>query len=182
MAEKENKFRTYIKPPLALCLICFVMCFLLVMVHKFTYVDTTGVITDKLRKGLDSMLTDSSDCVMLTEFEAENVNSVIVDKEQGFCAFEITVNGYAKNGLHTLIGIQNGEVIGVKVLTCGETEGVGTVVTEEDFLSQFKGITSAEFEADTVTGATYSSKGMINAVTIAMQTYTDRKGDIFNGK
>ncbi|MBQ8728257.1 MAG: FMN-binding protein [Oscillospiraceae bacterium] len=176
----ENKFTQYIKPPLVLCVICFVMCFLIVGVHKLTYVDTTGIITDSVRTELDAMIGDSSDCVILPDFEAEGVNSVIVDKKKHFCAFEITVNGYAKDGLNVLVGIKNGEIIAVKVLSCKETEGVGTIVTEDIYLSQFIGIDSPDFSADIVSGATFSSEGMINAISIAMNTYNERKGDIFS--
>ena len=177
----ENKFIKAIKPSLVLCLICFVMCFLLVLVHKFTFVDTTGIITDSVRAELDAVLGDSSDCVVLTEIKADNVNTIIADKKNRFCAFEVTVNGYAKDGIHALICIQNGEIISVKVLSCKETEGVGTIVTEDIYLSQFIGVNSSDFGGDIVSGATFSSEGMINAVNIAMKTYEERKGDIFSG-
>ncbi len=177
----ETKFTKYIKPSLVLCIICFVMCFLIVGVYKLTYVDTTGIITDSVRTELDAMLGDSSGCVLLSDFEAEGVKSVIVDKKKRFCAFEITVNGYAKDGLNVLVGIKNGEISAIKVLSCKETEGVGTIVTEDIYLSQFIGVDSPDFPADIVSGATFSSEGMINAVTIAMNTYNERKGEIFNG-
>lgn len=177
----KKSFSENIKPAVVLCLICFIVCGLLVFVRDVTYVDTTGIITDKLRGGLDSMLPDSSNCAMLTDFEADGITSVIVDKEQSFCAFEITVSGYAKNGLHLLIGIQNDEVIGVSVLTCGETEGLGSRVKDATFLDQFKGINSSEFDVDTISGATYSSKGVKSAVETVMNVYSERKGDVFNG-
>lgn len=177
----ENKFTQYIKPPLVLCVICFLMSFLIVGVHKFTYIDTTGIITDSMREELDSMIENSSGCVMLPDFKAEGVRSVIVDKEKRFCAFEIIVNGYAKDGIHILVGIRNGEIIGVSVLSCKETEGIGTIVTEDIYLSQFIGLDSPDFSADVVSGATFSSEGMINAIIIAMKTYDERKGEIFSG-
>ena len=170
------------KPAVVLCLICFIVCGLLVVVRDITYVDTTGIITDKLRGGLDSMVDNSSECKMLTDFEAEGITSVIVDKDQHFCAFEITVSGYAKNGLHLLVGIQDDKVVGVSVLTCGETEGLGSRVKDPSFLEQFKGIDSPEFETDTISGATYSSKGVKSAVETVMNVYSERKGEIFNGE
>ena len=41
-----------IKAPLVLTLICTIVAALLIFVHKLTYVDTTGVITDELKSGL----------------------------------------------------------------------------------------------------------------------------------
>lgn len=182
--DKKKQLWELVKPPVVLLLICFIMTGLLVFVHDVTYVDTTGVITDKLRSGLESMLGEgeSENCVMLTEFQAEGITSVIVDADKSFCALEVTTNGYAKDGIHLLVGVQNDKVIGVYVLSCGETEGLGTRIKEAPFLEQFLGLDSPEFEIDVISGATYSSNGAKSAVEVAMTTYTERKGEIFSGK
>ncbi|MBE6838941.1 MAG: FMN-binding protein [Ruminococcus sp.] len=177
--EKKTSVFEYIKPPLVLLLICMIMSGILVFAYELTYVDTTGVITDKLRTGLDAQLSDSSACVMLTDFEAEGITSVIVDKEQNYCAFELTVDGYAKDGLHLLVGIKDDAVSGISVLTIGETPGLGTRVNDEGYLSTYYGVTDSDYTPDIISGATYSSKGVDSAVRLAIETYNERKGEIF---
>ena len=44
-----------IMPPLVLTLICVISSALLVLAYNLTYVDTTGIITDKLSAGLSEI-------------------------------------------------------------------------------------------------------------------------------
>ncbi|MCD7730817.1 MAG: FMN-binding protein [Oscillospiraceae bacterium] len=208
-------FEEKIKPSLVLTLICLITCALLVIAYEATYVDSTGVITDKMVAGLNEIYGTSYGFEMLTNddgsvYTPEGVSSVLKNSD-GNTAFEITTDGYSSDGLHVLIGISSdGAVSGVSILTIGETPGLGTKVQNSDFLDQFKGVTfdklpsdSAEettdakyvwgekseidalseaaasapaadtFELDAVTGATFSSKGMNRAVTIALTAYNE---------
>lgn len=213
-------FNEKIKPSLVLTLICLITCALLVIAYEATYVDTTGVITDKMTGGLEEVYGTSEGFEMLknddgTVYAPEGVTSVLRNAD-GSLAFEITTDGYSSGGLHVLVGMDaEGSVKGVSILTIGETPGLGTKVQDEGFLSQFVGLTydklpketagedtssgkkavwgSAEeiaslkaaaesvpaddsFVLDAVTGATFSSKGMNRAVTIALDTYHEMKG------
>lgn len=144
-------FNEKIKPPLVLTLICIITCGLLVAAYEATYVDTTGVITEKLTAGLTEVYGSAEGFEMLknndgTVLTYEGVTSVLFDGEN--TAFEITADGYSSGGLHVLVGLDNsGAVSGVSVMTIGETPGVGTKVQAESFRSQFIGVRYA----DTVT-------------------------------
>ncbi len=137
-------FEEKIKPPLVLTLICIITCGLLVAAYEATYVDDTGVITEKLSAGLTEIYGSADGFSMLKNddgsvFTAEGVTSVLSDGTN--TAFEITANGYSTGGLHVLIGVnENGEIGKIAVLTIGETPGVGTKVQDESFLSQFTGL------------------------------------------
>ncbi len=137
-------FEEKIKPPLVLTLICIITCGLLVAAYEATYVDDTGVITEKLSAGLTEIYGSADGFSMLKNddgsvFTAEGVTSVLSDGTN--TAFEITANGYSTGGLHVLIGVnENGEIGKIAVLTIGETPGVGTKVQDESFLSQFAGL------------------------------------------
>ena len=76
---------------------------------------------------------------------------------------------------------ESGAVCGISVLTIGETPGLGTKVQDKAYLDSFKGITSPDFQADAITGATYSSKGMNNAVQTAARAYSQLKEEQGNG-
>lgn len=212
-------FQEKIKPPLVLTLICIITCGLLVAAYEATYVDTTGVITEKLTAGLTEVYGSADGFEMLknddgTVLTYEGVTSVLFDGTN--TAFEITADGYSSGGLHVLVGLDNtGAVNGVSVMTIGETPGVGTKVQDESFRNQFRGIVygdtvSAEnieatvkakavwgtrdeikrlkidaatsnssesgFELDAISGATFSSNGMYNAVKTALAAYEEMKG------
>ena len=212
-------FREKIKPPLVLTLICIITCGLLVAAYEATYVDTTGVITEKLTAGLTEVYGSAEGFEMLknddgTVLTYEGVTSVLFDGTN--TAFEITADGYSSGGLHVLVGLDNtGAVNGVSVMTIGETPGVGTKVQDESFRNQFRGVVygdtvSAEnteatvkakavwgtrdeikrlkidaatnnssgsgFELDAISGATFSSNGMYNAVKTALAAYEEMKG------
>lgn len=202
-----------------LTLICIITCGLLVAAYEATYVDTTGVITEKLTAGLTEVYGSAEGFEMLknddgTVLTYEGVTSVLFDGTN--TAFEITADGYSSGGLHVLVGLDNtGAVNGVSVMTIGETPGVGTKVQDESFRNQFRGVVygdtvSAEnteatvkakavwgtrdeikrlkidaatsnssgsgFELDAISGATFSSNGMYNAVKTALAAYEEMKG------
>ena len=138
-----------IMPPLVLTIICIVVSGLLVLAYNATYVDNTGVLTDDMKKGCEEifgkgdyeiMLDGEGDSKTPVTFDAEGVNSIIADKDNGRCVIEITEDGYSKGGLHLLIGINSeGTVEGIEFLSIGETPGLGTKVQDDSFLSKLKG-------------------------------------------
>lgn len=132
-------FNEKIKPSLVLTLICIISCALLVIAYNATYVDNSGVITDKMLGGLQEIYGTSEGYKML-DSTPKGINSVLTDGTN--YAYEITEDGYSKGGLHVLVGIDaNGAVAGVSILTIGETPGLGTKVQDSEFRDQFKGLT-----------------------------------------
>lgn len=132
-------FNEKIKPSLVLTLICIITCALLVIAYNATYVDNSGVITDKMTAGLEEIYGTSEGYTML-DTAPEGIDSVLTDGTN--TAYEITEDGYSKGGLHVLVGLNaDGSVAGVSILTIGETPGLGTKVQNSSFLGQFKGLT-----------------------------------------
>jgi electron transport complex protein RnfG len=73
----------------------------------------------------------------------------------------------------------------VKILSLGETPGLGDQVLEKNFISQFKGKTlsqivlvkgEAKDNIQAISGATISSRGVTNGVKDAVQTLVDKYG------
>ena len=132
-------FNEKIKPSLVLTVICIITCALLVIAYNATYVDNSGVITDKMTAGLEEIYGTSEGYTML-DTAPEGIDSVLTDGTN--TAYEITEDGYSKGGLHVLVGLDaDGSVAGVSILTIGETPGLGTKVQNSSFLDQFKGLT-----------------------------------------
>ncbi len=173
-----------IKPPLVLTVICSVVSALLIIVYNATYVDTTGIITDDLNKALVEIYGDAEYTMLKNEdgtvLAYEGVTSVIVN-EKNQIAFEIISDGYAKEGIHVLIGVSDNGIEGISFIELGETPGLGTNVRDNhDFVKQFLGVKNDNFEFNALTGATYSSKGVKNAVNTALTAYQEHKEEIIN--
>lgn len=186
-----------IYPPVVLMIICVVVCGILVGAYKLTYKDTTGVMTDTLKSACESVFPDSkgedfnivldrskTEKTPLT-FENENINSIILSSDKSKCLIEVTADGYTKDGIHILVGInQADEIAGVEFISCGETPGLGTKLRDkkELFTDKLKGFSSDDNldDIDNVTGATYSSKGMKSAVQTALKIYTEHKEAILS--
>ena len=189
--------KKYIFPPLALMIICIVVCGLLVFTYKLTYKDTTGVMTDDLKADCEAVFpnSDGNDYKILIDgsktekmpltFGNEKVNSIILSENKENCLIEVTTDGYSKGGIHILVGInQSGELVGTEFISCGETPGLGTKLRDQKsiFSDKFKGFTASDDfdKVDNVTGATYSSKGMRDAIKTALEVYSNNKDAILS--
>ncbi len=184
-----------IKPALVLAVITTLISALLIVAHNLTYVDTSGIITEKLREKCVSLMGEGEFSIMTDEMwknegysfeKPEEIEKVIL-KNDGSVAYEVVVNGYTKDGLDLLIAMNgDGSVKGISVISITETPGLGTKVNDEAFLGKFAGKNSSvtivktapvsENEIQGVTSATYSSKGIANAVNIAIETFANTKG------
>lgn len=183
-----------IKPALVLALITVFISALLIVAHNLTYVDTSGIITEKLREkcvllmgeGEYSMVTDDDWNSSFSYEKPEEITRVI-KKNDGTIAYEIVVTGYSKNGLDLLIAMNSdGSIKGITVVGITETPGLGTKVNDSAFLDKFSGKKESvsivktspknDSEIEAVTSATYSSKGVAKAVNIAISTYSETIG------
>lgn len=103
-------------------------------------------------------------------------------------AFERFGEGYG-GPLGVMVGfdVSRDALTGIGVTTHRETPGVGSRVTGEGFLKQFRGhpfaklaLKSGGGDIDAVSGATVSSTAAGKAVAQALQTYADIKPEIEN--
>lgn len=180
----------YIKPVIVLSLITTIVSALLIVTYNLTYVDTSGIITDELMEKCVYLMGEG-DYSIVTDWQAdgyaiekpENVEKLI-KKADGSVAFQIVTSGYNKNGLDLLIAMNDdGTIKGVSVVSISETPGLGTKVNDAAFLDSLAGIGNSitivknapanEYEVQAVTGATYSSKGVAEAINIAIETYKE---------
>ncbi|MFH1540462.1 MAG: RnfABCDGE type electron transport complex subunit G [Elusimicrobiota bacterium] len=86
---------------------------------------------------------------------------------------KVTASGYSSQ-IEALVGIdEDFKITGVKILSQNETPGLGTKISEENFLSQFTGKISEKIllkkdskvgEIDGVTSATISSRAITNGI------------------
>jgi electron transport complex protein RnfG len=113
-----------------------------------------------------------------TDLSAENMNLELNDKTlNGF--YEVkngdeTVGYYAnvapkgfKGPVNMLIGLKtDGSVCGIEIIASGETPGIGDKIKDKKFLNAVIG-----GNYDTISGATYSSRAVINGTKTAIAAY-----------
>ncbi len=80
-------------------------------------------------------------------------------------AFKAEAKGYS-SVIETMAGITlDGKIIAIKVINQNETPGLGSKITQADFIDQFKGQNSRELGGvEAITGATVSSGALIHSV------------------
>jgi electron transport complex protein RnfG len=99
-------------------------------------------------------------------------------------AYETIGNGFGGD-LKVMVGYDLGQrkLTGIQVISHKETPGLGSRVTEDQFTQRFRGLSlDAKFspkndggDIDAVTGATYSSRGVCEAIQNSIELYPEIK-------
>ena len=188
-----------IKPIIVLAAITAIISALIIVTYNVTYVDTANLLTAKQAEAVISIYGGTEEdyavvpreqwesaLALSSDSEMSRVQKVI-RKADGSLAFEVVVKGY-KEGYDLLVGVKDGAVAGVAVISTGEeTPGLGTKTADSSFLSQFVGKSSVsivkgapleENEIQAITSATYSSKGVAQAVNLALSAYKICGGEL----
>ena len=187
-----------IKPILIPAIIIALISGLIIVVYNLTYVDTSTVVTDKQLAAVTQIYGEGDYSVIpVSEYPEALKNgdecnipelTKIIKKSDGSIAFDMVVKGY-KNGFDIMVGVKDGAVSGVAVVSVGEeTPGLGTNTNNAEWLANFNGKTGevvivknktnpADNEVNAVTSATFSSKGVAKAVNLALNAYNACGGD-----
>ena len=113
-----------------------------------------------------------------------------VGKDEGgnikMYVFKTTTKGYKAGDLEIMTFISEDKIYKIIVVkTTDQTKGIGTKIEDEEYLNSFVGKdvsnyyhkTSSSFNnknsVDVISGATYSSRGLIEALIIASDYYID---------
>jgi len=106
------------------------------------------------------------------------IELVIYPAKKNGETFAVALEGQGK-GFHGTIGVmvgvsKEGSLTDIGITSHSETPGIGSKVSEDAFTSQFKGLPiTGELKVDGISGATYSSKGVMSAVNQAL-TYANQ--------
>ncbi|MCC7571034.1 FMN-binding protein [Candidatus Micrarchaeota archaeon] len=151
----KRRLGDYALPTIVLVIICLVVTCAL----AFTYSKTKTTIDANAVKTHDEAAKE------------------VLGNEEGK-ALEETVQSYGGE-MSVMVGISNeGKITGVKVVSHGDTPGLGTKAMEPEYLKQYKGTEKLEYESirdddskDAITGATISSNAVYEAVKKAILEY-----------
>jgi len=98
--------------------------------------------------------------------------------------FAVALEGQGK-GYHGFIGVMvgvgaDGTLLDIGITSHSETPGVGSKVEESSFTDQFKSLQAQPpVKVDSISGATYSSKGVMAAVNQALNYANTFRKEIF---
>jgi electron transport complex protein RnfG len=101
-------------------------------------------------------------------------------------AYSATAKGY-HDQIEVMVGVgPEGKLTGISIMTHTETPGLGARIVEPEFTDQFAGLDldttklSAEGgQVDTLSGATFSTVGVITAVSAALEQFPQIKKETF---
>jgi Na+-translocating ferredoxin:NAD+ oxidoreductase RnfG subunit len=168
--KKYLKFK-YLKPAIVLGSITTIISTLLIVTSSLLP-DTSNIITERLRVACVELMGEGEFFISEDFEHLEQVNKVIIKADDRSLAFEITTGGFKPpDGITVLVAMnKDGTVRGVVPVLIKDTPSYGNKTKNPDFLAQFENGNAAS-EFDGVTGATYSSKGVIEAVFIAIEIH-----------
>jgi len=177
---------SHFKPAIALGTITMLITAILVVSAIFIP-DTSNVLTENLRRSCVALMGEGEFELVLDDTKPDTVNKMIV-KDDGLVAFEISAAGFKPpDGITVLVAMEpDGSVRGVVPVLIKDDPGIGTRVKDAAFLESFVGVDepvtvvkrepSSDNEIMAITGATYSTQGVADAVNIAIEAYRSLYG------
>lgn len=172
-----------IMPSVVLTIICIAASLLLVFAHELTKENIAEQKQIRFNSSVQSLFGETESTLLDDNFGEDSVQAIAVTPD-GKTAVQVITDGYSKGGINVLIGIdENGVLSGIEFVSLGETPGLGSKVRDNsDFREQFYGTSETDVPLDSISGATFSSKGMKKAVDTALKVYTENKEAILNGR
>ena len=167
MSEKKNCFKEIFLPIIVLASICAIIAAAMAAINSIT---APRIEADHSRQEQEALSIVVPSNQGFTQIEGltlpESVLGVYSDNGSESYAVMLSVKGYdSSSPMSVAVGFdENGKIIKCSVISCsGETKGIGSKVSSEDFLSRFYGKNDVS-DVDTITGATISSSAFKNAI------------------
>ncbi|MCI8589628.1 MAG: RnfABCDGE type electron transport complex subunit G [Clostridiales bacterium] len=145
---------------------------------------------DKIEENQQNQINDLISALYEGQVEKETVEGTFGDTVKtvyrvftdgnaaGYC-FHVESIGYG-GVMGLMVGFDTqGKVCGVKILEIHETAGLGSRVDDEAYLTQYTGMaqTKSSEEIDVLTGATISSKAVLQGMNDAIEGYAKLGGE-----
>ncbi len=156
-----------IKYSLILSSICLVASALLAGVYTLTKFRIEAQAQTEIETSLKQVLPLASRFEPVTEDSGEVLYYKGLDNKDRLAGIVFSAQGKGySSAIETMVGmLPTGEIVAIKVISQNETPGLGTRVSEKAFTGQFaKKSIEGLSEVSAISGATISSKAVINSV------------------
>jgi len=148
-------------------LVLFLICFLAGVMLSFVYNLTQARIEERKKEAFDTAIHEFfPQAKKIKELKKEDFNYYQANDEEGSILgyiFICEAKGYSSTIKAIVATEPDGKIKEIKILEQNETPGIGTRITEDEFLNRFKG-KKKEDSIDTISGATVSSRSLIKAI------------------
>ena len=173
-----NAMNEFVKPTLVLAIICLVITALLSVSHEITQ----PIIQENERKTAElaraEVLAEADSFEQVQGEFPDGVSDVYAAANGTGYTITVSSKGYSSDPLQVMVGIkEDGTIERIKILANNETPGLGSKVSNDDFVNQFEGMDSSMEGFEAIGGATISSNAMRSAIETAFQVYDMVKGE-----
>ena len=170
-APAEGSTAYTVRMVVILAAICTGIALLLSVVNMLTENVIAENVVKEQNKAVLSIFPDGEEVKEYTLDSGETVFAIIKDGGIIGCCVNSVGSGYGGD-INLMVGIDtDGKVSGISFVSMSETPGVGTKVKGKGFVSQFIGLSENAVigeNVDGISGATFSSKGVAEAVNNAL--------------
>lgn len=172
-----------VMPSIVLTIICIVASLLLVFAHELTKENIAEQKQVRFNSSVELLFGKTESRLLDSNFNEDSVQAIAVTSDNR-TAIQVISDGYSKSGINILVGIDEmGAISGIEFVSLGETPGLGSKIRDNtDFREQFYGASETDVQLDSISGATFSSKGMKSAVDTALKVYNENKEEILSGE
>lgn len=177
---KNSKFGYYLKLTLTLLIISAVVSGLLGLTNFITEDKIAEIKAQKTAASMQEVLP--AEIYSQVEYTgAETLVSAVHQAGENAYVIEVTPSGFG--GIITMVvGVDNGTVTGVSIISMAETSGLGDNASKADFRDQFVGgtgelaVNKDGGTIDALTGATITSRAVTDGVNAALRAAAELMG------
>ena len=167
MTKPKKTMNSSLKSLIVLLSICLVVAVLMAAIYALTAPKIEAANAAAEKEALRSVLPTATKFEKIEGGHHESISSLYRDLGgSGYVAILLAKGYDSANPMKVAVGFDaEGKILAVKIISAnGETSGIGTKVTNEEFLTQFVGEDETLTGVDTISGATISSSAVKNAV------------------
>ena len=190
--KKVKPLNDILKCALVLVLIAAVAGVLLGAINYVTYVDPEKTIKDKVGKLYDVSADDITNVTAeysSLELDKSKVNAVYKVNDS-VTAFYVTASGAYKGTVEFVVCVKDGKVDNIYVYSNSETASIGGKVLSQKNLDKYIGTALASVDTSSaaggadakeaevyISGATKTTKAVVNAIRVTAKAYASRGGE-----
>lgn len=179
--KKENTLLYILRLTVTLLLICAAVAAVLACVNAITKEPIAAIQEQKTQDAIAVVLPGAGNTQKLTLTGDTGIVNAVYASEIGY-AVEVAPAGFGGE-VTMMVGIADGKVTGISVISHAETPGLGAVAAAasakgEAFRGQFvgqSGVLSVGDQVDAMSGATITSKAVVAGVNAALE-YVENLG------
>ena len=165
------------KPIVVLVVICIVVTGALAATNSVTKPIIDAATAEAERLARSELLPEAEEFVEITGVDVENVSAVYGTTNEVGVVITSSAKGYGGDVVVMTAFAPDGTIKQIKVTEQGETKGIGSnVVSTPSYWENYVGLDASDAlvlgqDVDAVSGATVSSRALLNAVNAAIEAY-----------